>query len=87
LIGPTTPLAPQDLFDAMRADGEGFEDTLFSSRKQHIRKKALQKALHFRPESNSARPIDPGLAKVIAAWPKLPNSLRSAIVAIVQTSK
>jgi hypothetical protein len=47
--------------------------------KPQVDQKALQNALQFRS--------DPQFAKVISAWPKLPKSLKKAVLAILETAK
>jgi len=44
---------------------------------------AAQKAAHFPPDR---RAIDPALAALIAAWPRLPEAIRAGILATVRAA-
>jgi hypothetical protein len=33
------------------------------------------------------RPIDPALARVVAAWPKLPEAIRKAMLALAESGQ
>jgi hypothetical protein len=38
-------------------------------------------------ESQNPSPTDPALARIAAAWPTLPNPIRRAMLALVETDK
>lgn len=38
------------------------------------------------PNATSSVPADPDLARVVAAWPGLPNAIRVGILALVQAA-
>ncbi len=37
----------------------------------------------LRPQDDAHPPIDPALAKIVAAWPKLPEPIRRAMIALI----
>jgi hypothetical protein len=66
------------LFPAIiEADGEGFEPQRSSSKKSALRKRGGA-------ESGAVgAPLDSDLARIVAAWPTLPEPIRRAMLALI----
>jgi hypothetical protein len=63
--------------------GAGREQTALALSKTQI---AAQSGTESGTPNGEKAPLDPDLAKIIAAWPELPSPVRSAVLAIVRNA-
>jgi hypothetical protein len=51
-----------------------------------LRPKHGQLSPQLAPGAESSPPLDPNLARVVAAWPGLPAHIRAAVLALLQSA-